>query len=644
MITTVKVQQDGAVGGPAVVHIEGHDPIDPKIDFAQDVMLEPDANVLRVRATVSNRSNNYVPDFHFGFLAEWGGLRPFIPGRRPGPMQSSSDWIGASGPVASLVLMLPIGRLSGLHGPGWSILLPTPVHLRPKQRASSELRIYPGIGGESTAVAALYRSRKAVAGLVSGTVNVPGAEVELLDSTLAPVMRGTADADGRYALATRPGRMVLRARAAGRTPVMTQPFYVSGETSAAVPIALGPASGLTFTVRSADQPLASRVTILDANNQPVWLTEMQGVIRAGQSAISLTGAGMIPLPPGRYRVQVDAGPNHARADRGVTVNAGQMATLNVVLEREVLTAGWYALDADVLTPPGNDGIIVRAADCTAAGIDGIVLLGDGSVPRSIARPQMFGGVTLADPGVGWFAALPLAGPPPAQPVRARAAERLQAFSALKGALSAVLRPRAPAWGYFNTFKYDPAAAALPRGGFSLDFDLLEVATPAGGAPALEQALQDYASLLARGRTVVPIGGSGARYRAGRCGVARTWLRRKPASAADLRGMLRAGDVVASMGPMLDLNVDGMQPGDELGAAGTHTVVVGVDAATAHRPDRLRIFADGKVAHEVALPGTGALHYSQAFTVPGPVKSIFFAVDKRNDPAAFAVTGAVRPAP
>ncbi|MGK0361305.1 MAG: hypothetical protein ACI9U2_003623, partial [Bradymonadia bacterium] len=478
VITSVVVQQDGSMGGPSVVHLEGHDPIEPKIVFAQDVMLDPDGNMLRVRATVANNSNNYVPDFHFGFLAEWGGLQPFIPGRRPGPTRSSSEWIGASGPVASLVLMLPIGRLSGVHGLGWSILLPTPVQLRPKQRASSELRIYPGVGGESTAVARLYRSRKAVAGMVSGTVNVPGAEVELLDSTLAPVMRGTADADGRYALATRPGRMVLRARAAGRAPVMTQPFYVSGDTSAAVPIKLGPPSGVTFTVRSAGEPLPSRLTILDANNQPVWLTEMQGVIRAGQAAVSLTGSGMIPLPAGRYRVQVDAGPNHARADRGITVNAGSMASLNIVLEREVLTAGWYALDADVLTPPGNDGLIIRAADCTAAGIDGIVLLGDGSVPRSIARPQMFGGVALADPGVGWFAALPLDKPPPPQPVRARAAERLEGFRQLEGALPVVLRPRAPAWGYFNTFKYDPGAAALPRGGFSLEFDLLEVATPA----------------------------------------------------------------------------------------------------------------------------------------------------------------------
>ena len=641
VITQVRVQQDGSVGGPAVVHLEGHDPIDPKIVYAQDVMLGPDADALRVRSTLINNSNNYIPDFHFGFLAEWGGLRPFIPGHRPGPVQSSSDWIGASGPVTSLVLMLPIGRISGVHGLGWSVLLPTPIQLRPKQRANSELRIYPGIGGESTAVARLYEARKAVAGTVSGTVNVPGAEVELLDSTLAPVIRGIADAQGRYALATRPGRMLLRARAPGRTPVMTQPFYVSGDTSAAVPLELGPASGLTFTVRSDDQPVPAHVTILDANDQPVWLSEMQGVIRAGQAAISLSGAGMIPLPEGRYRVKVDAGPNHSRADRGVVISAGQMASLNVVLEREVLTAGWYALDADVLTPPGNDGIIIRAADCTAAGIDGIVLLGDGRVPQSISRPQMFGGVTLADPGVGWFAALPVAEPPPPQPVRARAAERLAAFGALKGALAAVLRPRAPAWGYFNTFKFDPAAAALPRGGFSLDFELLEVASPAGGAPALEQALHDYASLLARGRKVVPIGGSGARYRAGRCGVARTWLRRAPASAADLRGMLRGGDVVASMGPMLDINVDGMQPGDELRASAEHTVVVGVDAASAHRPDRLRIFVNGKVAQEARLPGDGALHYSEAFTVPGPAQTIFVAVDKRGDPAAFAVTGAVR---
>lgn len=641
VIESVVVQQDGAVGGPAVVHLEGYDPIDPKIRYAQDVLLDPGADALRVRAVVQNKTRNHIPDFHFGYLAEWGGLQPFVPGRTGGPEATTSDWVGASGPVSSLVLTLPIGRITGVHGAGWSVLLPKPLRLMPKQRAASELRIYPGTGGESTAVAALYRSRKAVAGSVAGTVNVPGAEVELLDATGAPVIRGTADAEGRYALVTRPGRMVLRARAPGRTPVQTQPFYVSSDNSAAVPVALGPASGLAFTIRDGETGLPARLLIRDAHNTPVWLADMQGAVRAGNAAISLTGSGIIPLPPGRYRVGIDAGPSHARADRGVTVSAGQMASLNVELIREVDPEGWYALDGEVLSPPGNDGTLVRAADCAAAGIDGMVLLGDGTVPGNVPRPQMFGGVALADPGVGWFAGFPLDATPPPQPVQALAAERLAALRRIKGALTAVLRPRVAGWGYFTTFRYSPTSATLPRGGFSLDFDLLQIATPAGGAPAVEAALFDYASLLRRGARVVPFGGSGARYRSGRCGVARTWLRRAPKDAADLRAALRAGDVVASFGPLIDLNVDGKRPGQAVTPAESHAVIIGIDAAAAHRPRRVRVFADGKVVAQKRLSAKGPMHQSAVFTIKGPVKSLFAAVDARDNPAAFAVTGPVR---
>lgn len=641
VITGIVIQQDGAVGGPAVIHLEGHDPFDAKIRYAQDVMLAPDADTLQIRATIINESNNYMPEFFFGFLAEWGSLQPFVPGRLPGPAMTSSDWIGASGPVASLVLTLPIGRIDGLHGAGWSVLLPRPVHIRPKQRASSELQIVPGVGGESAAVARIFRSRKAVAGMVSGTVNVPGAEVELLDGVGAAVMRGTADPDGRYAFVTRPGRMSLRARAPGRAAITTGPFYVSGESSAAVPITLGPASGLRFAVRDGQAPVPARITLRAAEGEAVWLSAVKGAIRAGDTLVSLTGSGEAPLPPGRYTVDVDAGPLYPRIRREVNVQPGAIAALEVPLSPEIEARGRFALDAEVLAPPGNDGIIVRAADCAAAGIDGVVLLGDGAVPPGVERPIIFRGMALADPGVGWFAGFPLDGPPPAQPVRARAAERLAALRAMPGALAAVLRPRSPGWAYLETFNFEPRAKALPRGGFSLDFDLLQVVTPAGGAPAVEKALGDYLGLLKRGQHVVPIGGSGARYRASRCGVGRTWLPRAPADAAALRTALRSGDVVASFGPILDLTVDGARAGSAIAPAASHTVTVGIDASAAHRPVRLRIFADGTLAAEKRLSASGALSTTVSLKIEGPARTVVAVVDSATNPAAFAVTGPVR---
>ncbi|MEZ4472412.1 MAG: hypothetical protein R3F60_16785 [bacterium] len=626
----VDILQDGRLGGPAIVRLTGRDPIDDELVVTEELVLLPEAEGVRLITEAENRSAGYYKDFRFGQLVEWGGLDRFVPGELdPRGGRTTSDWVGVAGPDTSLVIAPPVGRLVGVHGQGWSILGPKPIDLTPRSRERAELLLQPGRGGEADAIRQLYAARQTVVGEVSGRVNVPGARVELLDGMGEPVMRGVADAEGLFRLPARPGRLRLRASAPGRAPVVEGPFSLGGGDTVSVPATLGPPSGLRFAFDDAGQPLAVRLVIQDRAGQQPELGVAGGAVRAGDAVVSATGRGTLALPPGTYRLAVDAGPAHASADLTVTVEAGQEAVLETTLAREMDTTGWFAVDPHVEPAAGTDGIVVRAVDCAAAGIDAVVLLGDGDLPADLGRPRLFAGLATADPGVGRFAGLPLLEAVPALPVRDRAAGRLASLAALPGQpLVAVLRPRSPGWAYFQHFSFDATAEALPRG-FSLDFQLLEVAVP-GGRAAVEEALADYLALLKRGHRVAPLGGSGVRDRGGRCGVARTWLPGQPGTAAELRSALERGPMVAGFGPVLDVTLsDGGR------------ARVRIRAAAAHRPDVVRLFADGRLAELKVIPGKGPLDTEVELRAPADACAVVATVDRRAahaDLAAFAVTG------
>ncbi|MCB9547210.1 MAG: carboxypeptidase regulatory-like domain-containing protein [Myxococcales bacterium] len=627
----VDIMQDGRLGGPAIVRLTGRDPVDDELVLTEEIVLLPDAEGVRLITEAENKSAGYYKGFRFGQLVEWGGLARFVPGELdPRGGRTTSDWVGAAGPDTSLVFAPPVGRVVGVHGQGWSILSPKPVDLTPRSRERAELLLQPGRGGEADAIRQLFAARQTVVGEVSGRVNVPGARVELLDGMGEPVMRGVADAEGLFRLPARPGRLKLRASAPGRAPVVEGPFSLGGGDTVSVPATLGPASSLRFAFDEAGQPLPVRLLVLDAAGRVPDLAVSEGAVRAGDALVSATGRGTLALPPGAYKLLVDAGPAHAQAEVPVQIGVGAEAVVEAALAREMSTEGWFALDPHVEPATGTDGIVVRAVDCAAAGVDAVVLLGDGDLPRDLGRPRLYAGLATADPGVGRFAGLPLTEAVPALPVRDRAAGRLASLAGLPGdPLVAVLRPRSPGWAYFEHFSFDAEAAALPRG-FSLDFQLLEVAVP-GGRPAVEHALADYLGLLKRGQRVVPLGGSGVRDRGGRCGVARTWLPGRPDGPAALKAALTDGPVVAGFGPILDVT---------LTAGGR--AQVRIRAAAAHRPDVVRVFADGRLAELKALPGKGPLDTEVTLRVPADACAVVATVDRRTANAeldAFAVTSA-----
>jgi hypothetical protein len=636
----VVVERDGATGGPAVVRATGVDALDEQIAVECEYVLEPGARALRLRTTLTQRGRSHYRDFVIGRLVEWGGLDPFVPGAAGSlaGQRVRSDWIGADSPGTSLAFAPVGGRMESIHARSWSLVIERREWLQPGTVLTREALLYvDGGGGVATAAAALQRQRGTVVGAVDGTVAdwtpVADARVTWFDADGTPALRARTDAAGRFAATLPAGTYRTVAEAPGRAPGAPVWVRVHADGAEHQALRLERPSGLHAIVRDeAGRPLPARLDLEPA---------------AGGSATTLlapTGEGTWPLAPGTWRVEVGAGPDRARAERVVRVPAAAEATVDVALAREIDRAGFTAVDPYVRTRLSGTSAVpaaVRVAACAVEGLDAIVVADDDAVDPGLPSPptpQVWAGVAVGANG-GRFAAFPVAkvadaGAP--GPVAL-----LSSLRALAGPpLVAVLRPREAGAGYFETYAFDGRAPALPRGGFSLDFDLLQVGVPWPRDEA-DKALADYFALLDRGRDVVPFGASGADALADPpCGLPRTLVHGSGLDA------LRSGDVVVSYGPLIDLTVDGVRPGGRAPPRDAYDVRIRVRSSGWRRPAWLDLIVDGETWRRVPVPpGSGPLTLDHRLLLPGgQVRWVLARVDGPPDadgipPLAF--TAAVR---
>lgn len=636
----VGIGHDGR-GGPAIVRLRGHDPVDDQVRIGVDYVLEPGAEALRVVITLENTGRGHYRDLPVGLLVDWGSLEAFAPEGGFGVAGLvRSDWIGGDGATRAVLVSARSGRLHARHERGWTVLHGAPIYLAPRALHVEALKLDVGrAGGLAPLARRLEAERQTVTGTlrirVTGPDGAPiaGARVLVVGPREDGHRSARTDAAGEAMLTVPPGRHAAAAWTPDRTPVRVDGLEVAADGAVDATIRLGPAGALTFRVLDPQgAPLPARLTFhpeYPEDASPTapgfeWLPPPPvGPIAA------VAGAGRVTLAPGWWTVEADAGPAWSQIIRRVRVDPDRPAALEVALARRLDTADRVALDPLVWARRGPASPMAGAAElahCVARGLDGVVLLQAGPVEPPPEAPglRVLGGLTTDD---RTFAALPV-------PPGTAAAADLAELRALPDAPAvAVLRPRAPG-GWFERFAFDATDAPAPRGGFSLDFDLLDVT-------AEPQALADLGGVLTLGHAIAPFGGSTAAPGPD-CGSTRLWLPTTALTdAAALATALRTGDVVLSRGPLLDLEVDGVRPGGHLTRAPRHTVTVRVQAAEHLRPSRLRLMADGRPAAELRLPGTGPLDRTWRLQIPGAKRWI--ALYALSDPGArpVAITGAVR---
>lgn len=640
----ISVARDGRDGGLAIVRAAGHDARDEQVVVEVDYLLASGENRLRIITTVTHRGRSHYRDFTLGHWMSWGGLHPFVPG--PGGdlegQRTRSAWVGADAARGALLLAGMGTLLEAIHGRDFSQIIEQRTYLAPGAVVSQETSIHVAAeGGIAAAEAMLGASRQTVTGQVRGTLRERRRQRPVTDGWVlvasrdgAWVTRARVVAGGVFTLDVEPGHYRLVAVANGRAPAPPVEVKVEADGFVEVPLVVEPPGRLRLTVNTTEgAPLPARVALVGRKGTPTpTLGPPHALPLAGNAVYAVQGRFNGRVPPGDYVATIGAGPLYGRATREITVRAGESTRLEITLPREVDAPGWTSVDPRVHTMHGATSAVTaadRVGACRTEGVQAFIALDErGGEPYGTPAPPVVALRGLEVPtSDARLAALPLAALPvlPAR-LPANAAEGLPFLRGLPGRpLVAVFRPRARGIGYFERFAFDPRAEALPRGGFSLDFDAIEV-LPAGVGPEADATLTDYLGLLARGRRPIPLGASGSDELASQpCGSPRTWVHAEVRDAPTLEAALRQTAVVASAGPLVWLGAP---------AAPGELLQVDVRAAEWTRPATLRLQHDAGPPIAVELPaGRGPLEFHRALPWPTGATWVVAVTDgpRRADP-------------
>jgi hypothetical protein len=238
---------------------------------------------------------------------------------------------------------------------------------------------------------------------------------------------------------------------------------------------------------------------------------------------SLTGAGSVQLPPGRYDVLATHGPEFSLPRQELEVNAELGATFRGELKRTVDTSGYLAADFHVHASPSTDSNVPltdRVLTLAAEGIELAVPTDHNHVTdytEAIDSQHLAGklasmpGVEITTLGWGHFNAYPY--PKSLEVPQTHETSPLEIFAVVRArAPQAVLQvnhPRMPGVGYFNRGEVDTKTGVAQSPEFSFAFDTLEVSNgfDLEDPSVFERNLREWFELLNVGHRYTAVGNS-----------------------------------------------------------------------------------------------------------------------------------------
>ena len=467
-----------------------------------------------------------------------------------------------------------------------------------------------------------------VRGVVTGTSE--RAQVFGLDAEGSPQVRLRADQDGRFE-AEVPLTVVqwYAALDAARTSAPTN--YVPG-TGYDLRLDVSPGGEIRVHVVDGETggPLTARLIVhgIDGTLDPTFGPDYRAS-GAGPIIDALRGDVLTPLPAGRYRVAATKGLEWSIDTKIVDVVPGHALAVTLAPRHVVPTPGAVGCDLHVHARPSFDTPVSsedRALSLVSAGVDFAVpsehnIVGDYApsletldLTRELASVTGVE-VTTFSPRFGHFGLFPY----PPGPVPPYKGSNVNALfnSAHRGDPSRVLQvnhPRLPQGiGFFEMFQWNPASPAPPSR-MRTDFDSLEVYNgyDASHPKRVDAVLHDYYALLNLGHRYAATGSSDShRIQFQWAGYPRTLVSVGQAAAGDagtpidvlavVAGVKR-GHAVVTSGPIIELDVRGAHPGDEIEAAGDPVIAhVRVRAAPWVDVSSLQIVVGGKLAVTVPIP-------------------------------------------
>jgi hypothetical protein len=406
---------------------------------------------------------------------------------------------------------------------------------------------------------------------------------------------------------------------------------------------------VSVTERATNRPLPARITVTDRRGVMVSLAARPDRGLAVRPGVVYAGAGRaaLDLPAGSYRIHAGRGFEYSVATSEVTLTPGATVSRDFVLDREVDTAGWAAMDTHIhtLTYSKHGDADVREQVAAIAG-EGIELPVSTEHNQRVAfdEPARAAGVrdfftpligSEVTTSVGHFNVWPLAPDGPA--IDARVAD----WAVLAGRLAAagddpviVLNHGRDLHNKFRPLDSSRHVSLTGerRDGQPFPATAMEVVNSGAVQTDPLALVEDWMGLLARGYRVTPIGASDSHDVARLfVGQGRTYVRvpDENPGAIDLPAAVagvRRGAVLVSYGLLAEAHIGEAGPGDlaSLGGSGDLRVRVRVQGPSWVRADRVVLYVNGERARSerVGAGARGGMKWDGEIRVPRPGGDVF----------------------
>ncbi|HZB25898.1 MAG TPA: CehA/McbA family metallohydrolase, partial [Vicinamibacterales bacterium] len=410
-------------------------------------------------------------------------------------------------------------------------------------------------------------------------------------------------------------------------------------------------SAATIAVSVRQEPdgraVPARVTVTNADGTLMSTGNESSPDLAVRPGVLYTrmGDARLQLPAGRYVIHAGRGFEYSVARAEIDLRAGTNPPRQLVIRREVDTAGWAAMDTHVHTGTfarhGDAAIRERMLTLAGEGVELPVSTEHNTrvdfepAAREARVDDHFTplvGSEVTTPALGHFNVFPL--PPTAVPINAKAPDWPRLQASISGAADDPVIVLNHGRDLHGGFRPLDAARHVSIAGENLDgwvlpANAMEVVN-SGAVMSDALALpRDWMGLLNRGLRITPIGSSDShdvsRYIVGQ---GRTYVRVNDTTPGRIDRTLaaarvRGGQVTVSYGLLTEIEVNGRGPGEIAAEGGDLDVRVGVKGPAWSRADRVALYVNGEEVRRtnVSSGAKAGLKWQAAWRMARPAHDV-----------------------
>ncbi len=342
------------VGIFARVRLRGYDPSHPQVHVETRYLIAPHESAITITTTVENTGPHAIKGYRIADRLDTGATDVFLP--REGWLGPGShargDRLELYGEAVSYAYARETATIDVTVHDGYLIATgPVTSRFAPEESQSTR-RIF--IVGGPTWGADLRPALAKKRHTETGAIDVIGLDDrgESLTRGLVEVTRdGKPDGfarlerDGRTTLRLPEGNYRLRVVTSDRISPPSTTLAIHRGEKRRVTLATGPPAQLVYDVRDhkTRHPMAARLRVVPLGDHPLWLGVPTGPL-PHDAILDGDGHGVLPLPPGRYRIEISAGPLYDRQTHVLTLPPHTGASLVTTLARAPRLGPFLSVD------------------------------------------------------------------------------------------------------------------------------------------------------------------------------------------------------------------------------------------------------------------------------------------------------------